>query len=200
LKFLKFTNDINFINKINLDLESNSSILIKKYDMSFYSFLKKQVKTRKIFIKMINGKPKNNKKDSIKRDKNNTLIDHFLKISMKTGDKFTLLKHFNIFLNNFYLSFNNKDENFFNYKDYITLFNLLKYKKNYYDFNFLLKESITPLESLFNVQLNKLTKKNKNKSKRKYSYNVTYINKKKRLKYVLKLINNYTEKFKYYNY
>jgi hypothetical protein len=168
--------------------------------MAFYSFLKKQAKTRKVFLKTINNKSKNKKKDSVRRDRNNTLIDHFLKISMKGGNKLTLLKHFNFFLNNFYLSFNNKDENFYNYKDYITLFNLLRYKKNYYDFNFLLKESITPLEALFNVQLNKVNKKNKNKLKKKYSYNVTYINKKKRLKYVLKLINNYTEKFKYYNY
>jgi hypothetical protein len=187
LKFLNFTNDIKIFNNLKIDFESNSAKLIKDYDASFYSFLKTHIKTRKVFFKNINGRIKNKSKDSVRRDTNNTLVDLFLNVSMKGGNKLVLLKHFNIFLNNFYTSFNNKDDDFFNYKDYITLFNLLKYKKNYYNFNFLLKESIIPLESLFNVQLNKVSKKNKNKSKKKYLYNVTYINKKKKVKICIKI-------------
>ena len=199
MKFLNFCNDIKIFNNLSVN-ESNSILFLKKYDMMHFSFFKKHLKTRKIFLKTFNNKLKNDKKDSVRRDKNNTLIEHFLNVSIKGGNKLVLLKHFNLFLNSFYLSFNEKNDDLLHYKDYLTLFNLLKYKKNYYNFDFLLKESILPLESLFNVQLVKINKKNKNKSNKKYTYNVIYINKKKRLKHVLKLINNYTEKFKYYNY
>ena len=163
-----------------------------------YFFLKKNVKSRKIFIKKINGKFRNIKNDSYRRDKNIDISNRFINVSLKNGKKLNFLKNWNLFLKNFFLSFNKNNSNISHYKNYDFFLDLFNNKYYYHDINLLIKKSITVFEPLFNIKVNKINKKFKNKFNKKYSYDIIYIKKKKRLKHVLKLINSYSERFKNY--
>jgi hypothetical protein len=204
LKFLNFRNKINFNKKCENELFNfliNDTIL-KKHNKKYfyYSFFKKNIEYRKIFRKGINGRIRNIKNDSYKKDKNNTIINKFFNVSMENGNKLNLLKHWNIFIANFFESFKIDNEGINHYKNYNTLFDLFQSKKNHYNFILLLNKSLTIFEPLFNVKIDKANKKIKTKYNKKYVYKIIYIKKKKRLKHVLKLMNAYSERFQNYNY
>lgn len=167
---------------------------------NYFSFFKKSIKSRKIFRKAINGRRRNQKNDSFKRDKNSTIVEQFFNVSMKDGKKLVILKQWNIFVSNLFDSFKENDNNLSHYKNYESILDLLNTKKNYYNFDLLLNRSIILFEPLFNVKIEKASKRMKSKLNKKYVYKVVYIKKEKRLKHVLKLINSYSERFQNYNY
>lgn len=167
---------------------------------NYYSFAKKNMKSRKVFRRAVNGRRRNQKNDSIKRDRNSTIVEQFFNVSMKSGKKLVILKQWNIFMNNLLDSFKENNSNLNHYKNYESLLDLLNSKKNYYNFDLLLNRSILIFEPLFNVKIEKANKRMKSKYNKKYLYKVMYIKKEKRIKHILKLINSYSERFQNYNY
>jgi len=205
LKFLNLNYKNNFLfNDSNLYEFLVCDINLKNqeylYFYSYFSFLKKNIRSRKIFKKAINGRRRNQKNDSFKRDKNSTIVEQFFNVSMKDGKKLVILKQWNIFITNLFDSFKEDNNNLSHYKNYESLLDLLRSKKNYYNFDLLLNRSLTLFEPLFNVKIEKASKRMKSKLNKKYIYKVVYIKKEKRLKHILKLINSYSERFQNYNY
>ena len=180
----------------NTNFKNQESI----YFYNYFSFLKKNIKSRKIFRKAVNGRRRNQKNDSLKRDRNSTIVEQFFNVSMKSGNKLVILKQWNIFILNLFNSFKENSNNLNHYKNYESLLELLQSKKSYYDFDLLLNRSLILFEPLFNVKIEKASKRMKSKLNKKYLYKIVYIKKEKRLKHVLKLINSYSERFQNYNY
>jgi hypothetical protein len=90
---LKF---LNINNKIKLNFKNSFFLydfLLKDLNYPLYLFFKKNIKSRKIFLKKINGSFKNIKNDSSKRDKNTTIINKFFNVSLKNGNKLNLNKN-----------------------------------------------------------------------------------------------------------
>jgi hypothetical protein len=96
---LKFLN----LNKNNSNKNSNVIVidffLYNFYLTNFdnytpvYFFLKKNIKSRKIFLRKINNKDRNIKDDSNKRDKNINVSLKFFNASLKNGNKLNFLKN-----------------------------------------------------------------------------------------------------------
>ena len=98
---LKFLN-LNYVNRnfpkfdinlyeflmYNTNFKNQESI----YFYNYFSFLKKNIKSRKIFRKAVNGRRRNQKNDSLKRDRNSTIVEQFFNVSMKSGKKLVILK------------------------------------------------------------------------------------------------------------
>jgi hypothetical protein len=205
LKFLNlnyFNKNLSSDNSLYKSLTYDFNFKNHKYNhfYSYYSFFKNNIKSRKIYRKAINGRRRNQKNDSFKRDKNSTIVEQFFNVSMKDGKKLVILKQWNIFILNLFDSFKENNNNLSHYKNYESLIDLLNSKKNYYNFDTLLNRSLVIFEPLFNVKIEKASKRMKSKLNRKYVYKVVYIKKEKRLKHVLKLINSYSERFQNYNY
>jgi hypothetical protein len=181
---LKILN-INYYNTINIG---------KNYDLFFeynkYLIIKNIKKTNK-------GSYRNIKNDSFKRDMNTTTVDKLFNLTVYNGNKECYNKHFNIFLIKFYNIFLNYDSNYNKYPEYINLYIILQSKKIYYDFNYLLTESLCEYESLFDIKTVSTGKKFKF-TKKKFKFELSYVFKKKRFKNVLRLVNNYSKNIKFY--
>jgi hypothetical protein len=63
---------------------------------------------------------------------------------------------------------------------------LLDTKDYYYKFENLLNDPLKELEFVFDLKIKKLSKKFQKKYNKKYDYKITHINKKKRLRFLLK--------------
>lgn len=184
-------------NKFEEEKRKKDLILnLKRFFDSNYT--KTNVKKRKVLLNIKKGVTLTEKKNSIKRDKNNILIQQYLNVCSKTGNKNTLLKHFNIMLENFFMIFNEDFEEFQKHKNYAIINYLVNNVNSYSNFNFLLESSLINFQSVFDIK----TKKNQKKQKlqRKFSHEIIYIPKQKRLKSMLKVISVYSENFKYYSY
>lgn len=166
------------------------------FDFMEYQVFKQNVKRRKILKSIKKGVTSTEKKNSIKRDINNTLLQQFINVIFKEGKKEYLFNQINIVSENLFYILNEEHEDFFKYKDYKTLCFLSGYSPYYNNFNLIFFDSLIKLESLFDIK----TKKNPKKLKllKKFSHEVVFIPKIKRLKNTLKVLNLYSESFKYY--
>lgn len=206
MKFLfysKFESDYVFFSFSEID-ERNENIENQNDFYYSYGYLldidypKKNIKKRKILLNVRKGVTLSEKKNSTKRDNNNTLLQKYLNISCKTGNKNTLFKHLNLMTENFYFIFNSDFEEFHKYKNYSIFKYLSDHINCYNDFNYILNYSLSNSQSIFDMK----TKKNQKKLKLKkpFSHEIVYVPKQKRLKNNLKILNTYSESFKYYNY
>lgn len=164
---------------------------------SLYDYEKIWIKKRKIFSKIRPGISKNLNKNSIKRDKNNILIQQFINIIFKNGEKAKLLKNTNLMVENLFLVLNEELKEFTNYNLYSNLVYLHNSNNLYSDINYLLHSFALDFKSIFEIKTIKNNKKIK--SENKYSHEIVYIPSERRLKYVLKSLNIYKENFKNYN-
>ena len=146
----------------------------------------------KKYNKTNNGFIRNVKNDSLNRDKNVSILHKLYNLTVYNGNKESYNTHFNFFLKNFYFIFLRFSDDFSKYPEYQNLFSMLENKKSYYNFDFLLNESLREYESLFDIKISKVGKKYKF-TKKKYNFELAYIYKKKRLKNVLKLINSFSK-------
>jgi hypothetical protein len=156
----------------------------KKNEQVYY-FKKFFVKSRKKLTK-VNFNSKN---------ENITFLHKFFCISMKSGNKSTLFKHFELFFKN-YLNVmfyndekNNKNEFFVNFVYYDIIKILIKKKNFFFNFNKLLSLVLPAYDSLFSIKIKKLNKKLRLKYKRKYINNIVYVPAKNRVNLTLKFIN-----------
>ena len=79
------------------------------------------------------------------------------------------------------------------------LYNFYKYK-NYNNYTFILNWIFSFIQPMFYIDCMAVPKKYKKKLKKKYLYKVKYLNKTKRINKALKLINNYSNSLKYFNF
>ena len=175
----------------------NSIITNKKNNFNFYffdfSFYKSFKFNKNIFIKNINKKRKNFKDNSNLRDKNLIILKKYYNISVYNGKKELFFNRFNNFLKLFFFIFIKKNDFFFKYSNYNNLYKLFNLKIENFDFNYLIKDFINNYNSIFDIKISKVPKKFKKKFKKKFNFELVYIYNKKRLKYTLKLINNYVK-------
>lgn len=198
---MKFLNKID-INRSNLIFEVDN-YLSSNFDNfnNFNNFLnieylKDNVKNRKITSKIKKGITKTEKKNSLKRDRNNTFFQQYINVMVKNGNKNTILRNFNKSVELFFFIFNEDNDEFSNYKNYKALNFLNNNFSEYNDFNFILKFFLPKYFCIFDI---KTKKNNKKRSNKKYQHEITYIPEAKRLKNTLKLINVYSESFKNYS-
>ena len=165
------------------------------YDFYYFNFcFYKYTKLNKnIFIKNINKKIKNFKEKSFNRDKNLSILKKYYNISVYNGKKESFFNNFNSFVNLFFFIFIKKNNHFESYVNYNNLYKLLDIKKINFDFNVLIKDFIYEYMSIFDIQICKVPKKYKLKLKKKFTFELMYIYNKKRLKYTLKLLNNFVK-------
>lgn len=158
-----------------------------------FCFYKYNRLNKNIFIKNINKKIKNFKEKSFNRDKNLALLKKYYNISVYNGKKESFFNNFNSFIKLFFFIFIKENNYFSSYPNYDNLFKLLDLKKNNFDFDFLIKDFIYEYVSIFDIQICKVPKKYKLKLKKKFTFELSYIYNKKRLKYTLKLLNNFVK-------
>ena len=199
---MKFLVTKNLLEKNNLNFNENYipnlyNNIYKFHILVKLGYLKKFVKNRKVLLNIKKGITKTEKKNSLKRDKNNTIIQQFMNIMLRGGNKNTLFKHFDKSIENFYFILNDENEEFLKYKDYLPLNFLVNNFIEYNDFNYILENFLPGYFSLFDIKTIKNNKK-RTRNPKKYSHEITYISENKRLKNLLKIINVYSENFKNY--
>jgi hypothetical protein len=172
---------------------------IKKNYFINFCFFKYTKLNKNIFIKNLNKKIKNFKDKSFNRDKNIPILKKYFNISVYNGKKESFFNNFNKFVNIFYFIFIKKNNYFFNQPNYENLFKLLELKKINFDFNYLIKDFLYEYVSIFDINIVKVPKKYKLKFKKKFMFELSYIYSKKRLKYILKLLNNFVKNNKNLN-
>lgn len=188
MKFLiksSYKNNFNYFNLIN-------------YTRYFY--LLNLIKKKQFFKKTNKGIKLDSRFDSIKRFKNLSVNNQLLNIWLKKGLKLNLLKHYNVFLQNFYLILISNISFYENYPNYNYVLELLDTKDYYYKFENLLNDPLKELEYVFDLKIKKLNKKLQKKYNKKYDYKIVHINKKKRLRYLLKVFYSNINYYKYNKY
>ena len=184
MKFLKITNS-----QLKLYNFKKHNYNYKYFDL-FYDFDKYCIKKRKIFNKIKLGVSKNLKKNSLKRDSNNTYVQQLTNLFLKRGVKTIIFKNLNLMLENVNIFINDLKFNT-NYKNNNYFYNLIYFKQK--DLNFIIFNFLNDFESIFDLK----TKKNdKNSKKGKYLHEIVYIPKKRRFKYVLKYLYLHTNNYK----
>jgi len=166
----------------------------------FFSYQKRFIKNKKFFKKTVNDKRLDLKLDSLRRFKNFSFNNQIFNIWVKKGFKLNLLKHYNIFLKNFYMLLLNDAEQYRNSQNYNYVFELLDTKYYYYRLENLLKDPFKELEYIFDLKIKKLNKKLQKKYKKKYDYKIIHINKAKRLRYIIKLLYSNINLYKHNKY
>lgn len=161
-------------------------------------YFKENIRKRKILSKIKKGITKTEKKNSLKRDLNNTIIQQFLNLNLKKGAKFNLFKHMNKSVENFFYILNKENEEFFKYKNYKSIFFLTNNFHDYNNFNYLLKSFLPKYFSVFDIRTKKTTKRSK--FNKKYSHEIVYIPEPKRLKNLLRIFTTFSENFKNYEF
>jgi len=188
LKYLiksSYKNNFNYFNSINYTMYFYTLNLIKK--KQFFKKTKKNIKLDSRF-------------DSIRRYKNINLNNQLLNIWTKNGLKLNLLKHYNLFLENFYLKLISDISFYENYPNYNYVLELLDTKDYYYKFENLLNDPLKELEYIFDLKIKKLNKKLQKKYNKKYDYKIIHINKQKRVRYLLKMFYLNINFYKYNKY
>ena len=165
----------------------------------FYYYLR-LVKKKQFFRKTKYGSKLDSRFDSIRRFKNINFNNQLLNVWLKKGLKLNLLKHYNQFLENFYLILITNTKFYENYPNYNYVLELLDTKDYYYRFENLLRDPIKELEYIFDLKIKKISKKLQKKYNKKFDYKIIHINKKKRLRYLFKMFYSNLNTYKYNKY
>lgn len=188
-KNIFYHNNINFFE--NTCSENNSF-----FYNNFYDYEKNLVKNRKFFYKIKPGVSLNIKKNSIKRNSNSLLFQQYINLNTKKGNKNIFFLNFNKSVENllYVFKYNIEDLNsYVNYSNFIDTFNkTFKYQNT----NQLIEKIVDELKSVFEIKTKKNNKKIKTLSK--YSHEIIYIPRQRRLKYVLRSLSLYKEYFNNY--
>lgn len=188
MKFLiksSYKNNFNFFNSVS-------------YTKYYYSL--NLVKKKQFFKKTNKGLKLDSRFDSLKRYKNINFNNQLLNMWLKNGLKLNLLKHYNFFLEDFYFKLISNTSFYENYPNYNYVLELLDTKDYYYRFENLLLDPMKELEFIFDLKVKKLNKKLQKKYNKKYDYKIIHINKKKRLRYLLKTFYSNINIYKFNKY
>jgi hypothetical protein len=134
-------------------------------------------------------------------NKNKSNLDKLLNVILSNGDKLKFLKSLNSMVNIFYFSFIHKSVFLQNKFDTYTLFyNFSKENDFFFNFDFILNNIVNLNESIFNIKVLKLNKRNKKRLKKKYDFEIKYLKKEKRAGNVFKSLHLFSNSFNYYKY
>lgn len=188
-----------FINNKQIIKETYENIFVENVFSKYenFNYFLKLIKNRKNVSNIRPGVSVNNKKNSIKRDKNFSILKQFININTKKGKSLTIFSNINIMYMNLFDCLSNELEDFSNLKNYSKLVYVFNIDPSYSDLNKLLHYLISGLESVFEIKTSKNNKKLNLKTK--YSHEIIYIPKERRLKYVLRSLSTYKEYFKNYS-
>lgn len=188
MKFLiksSYKNNLNYFNSVSY---------IK------YFYILDLIKKKQFFKKTKKGLKLDSRFDSLRRYKNINLNNQLINMWLKNGLKLNLLKHYNLFLEMFYIRLISNITFYENYPNYNYVLELLDTKDYYYKFENLLDDPIKELEYIFDLKIKKLNKKLQKKYNKKYDYKIIHINKKKRIRYLLKVFYSDINFYKYNKY
>jgi len=125
-------------------------------------------------------------------------MNKFFLISMRSGNKSIILKHFELFFEKFtYNVYFEKDEmyetnelidEFITYENLKFLDNLVKQKKIRHNFFSIFNTLLPEYDALFNMKIKKLSKDLRKKLNRKYTYKIEYVPFNKRIFLTLKYL------------
>lgn len=126
-----------------------------------------------------------------------TILHKFFCVSMKSGNKLVLFKHFELFFRNYLnvMFYNSELENleknefYLHYLYYDLVRDLIKKKFLFFNFNKILNLVLPEYNSLFSIKLKKLNKNLRLKYKKKYIYTTNYVQYKNRINTTLKFLN-----------
>lgn len=176
----------NFFNIKNI-LKYNFNYDFYYNDFSYFKYTRFK---KKIFIKNNNKKKINFKNISSLRDKNINLIKKYYNVSNYNGKKESFFNNFNSFLKLFFFIFIRKNSFYSMKENYFFFYENLNSKFINYNFYFFIKDILYESNSIFDIKINKVSKKYQSKIKKKFIFELVYINKNKRIRQTLKLINN----------
>lgn len=188
MKFLiksSYKNNLNYFNSVSY---------IK------YFYILDLIKKKQFFKKTKKGLKLDSRFDSLRRYKNININNQLINMWLKNGLKLNLLKHYNLFLEMFYIRLISNITFYENYPNYNYVLELLDTKDYYYKFENLLDDPIKELEYIFDLKIKKLNKKLQKKYNKKYDYKIIHINKKKRIRYLLKVFYSDINFYKYNKY
>lgn len=164
-----------------------------------YILYKKEIKKNRKNLKLIRpGISLNKLKNSIIRDKNNSLIEQYININLKKGKKVKIYKNVNLMIENLFLTIILETDEFNKYDYYNNFIQLYKNDVNYSNINWILNLYSKNFKSIFEIKTIKNNKKLKLSNK--YTHEIVYIPKERRLKYVLKSLSFYKNNFNNYNF
>ena len=163
----------------------------------FFDYEKVTKKNRKNLNNVRPGVSKNISKNSIKRDKNNSLIQQFINLNQKKGNKLKMHKYVNKMIENLFSSLSFELEEFKNYNLYSNTVFLHNNDPEYSDINKLIEYFAIEFKSIFEIKTIKNSKRLK--SPNKYTHEIAYIPRNRRLKYVLRSLTLYKNSFNNYN-
>lgn len=155
---------------------------------NYYRYDRNFIKNRYFLKKTHRGVKLDPKLDSSRRFRNIDFNNQFLNMWLKKGLKLRLLKHFNLFLQEFKVLLINDATQFKDLPNYNYVIELLNTKYYYYKFENLLDDPFEELEYVFDLKIKKLGRKLQKKLNKKYEYKVFHIHKHKRVRYIIKLL------------
>ena len=197
MKFLKNNFYTNYF------CDNNENVFNELYfDYFLYDFDKFFISNRKNNSLYRKGIIKNLKNCSKIRDANYSLEQKYIKIAQKNGKSFFIFNSLNLVMFNFYnyffnvnnsenLDLNNNKLHNLNYFN-----NLISNDFSKLDLNFLIKNLLVDYNLIFEIKSKKNTKKKKNEKNTKYIYEIFYIKKNKRYKYLLRSLIFFLNHFK----
>ena len=186
MKYLYLKKDFLNDNFVNLIIFKNNFYYL---NFCFYKYNKFN-KNKFIKFKFL----KNFRSKSFIRDKKLSILKKYFNNSIFEGKKEFFFNNFNNFIKLFLYIFIKKNNFFNNYVNYNNVLKLVNLKKIHFDFSFFIKEFIYEYNSIFDIKIIKIPKKYKLKFKKNFNFELVYVYRVKRLKYTLKLLNNYIKK------
>jgi ribosomal protein S7 len=141
------------------------------------------------------------KKNSEKRTANLTLVNRFLNIISRHGQKIKFLKSLNGGINIFYFYFYFLNTGLVSsMKGYGELYGAIPNFVNFFRFSTILKHFTTLLEPMFYIRIKKVEKKYRKAVKKKFQSQLAYIKPNKRTNLVFRTLINYFSVFSHYRY
>lgn len=192
----------------NLSYTNNFTLYFNFYEEDYEDDLQEHLynisfSKKSFFFRKTNYGVKNNiKLLSLKRNKNLSINNLIINSWVKKGMKLNFLKHYNMFVKNFFFLITTQKSFFSDYPNFSFVYDLLSSKKYNYKIHNLLVNPLTFLEHMFELKLKKLNKKMKKKYKKKYIYTIKYLHKSKRLKNTLNMFyysSNFYNNKKYFD-
>jgi hypothetical protein len=145
-----------------------------------------------------------NTDNSVLRSKkfNKKLItSKFVQVLINGGNKLKMLHYVNSVHNSFYFLYNNPEKEFFSkYQSFGFFKNFSSINSKFFNFNFVLSTVVELNQTIFDLKVIKLNKKEKKRKKQKYNLEVKYLSKTKRYTNILKSIGLNSNSYNYYKY
>jgi hypothetical protein len=159
----------------------------------FNNFFKK----KRLFLHKVS----NNNSVRFKKYTKKLITNKLIQVLINGGNKLKVLKCVNSIHNSFYFLNNNPEKEFVSkYQSFDFFKNFSNTNFKFFNFNFILSVILELNQTIFDLKVVKLNKKDKKKKKQKYNLEVKYLSKNKRFTSVLRNLNLNSNSYNYYKY